>query len=263
MAFRVLFYMVQIWELQRREWISKGVPKSEWRFSPIIPIVYYTGDRRWKTPLTLDTAMELPDVLRRFVPQFDILFLGVKETSKETLTQTNHPFGWLMTVLQKEHASQEEIKSALIDAMSRIKNILGEDQVEQWTMALYYLLVLIQHRRPAEERGDWDIFFVEYATDGKEINLMKTIADIVYAEAEERGLERGIKQGREEGREEGERNGTIASILTLLGIRFQSDAVQALKPTLDTIDDLSRLKELLIAASDAQSVEAFTQILHE
>ena len=58
-----------------------------------------------------------------------------------------------MTVLQKEHASQEEIKSALIDAMSRIKNILGEDQVEQWTMALYYLLVLIQHRRPAEERG--------------------------------------------------------------------------------------------------------------
>ena len=96
---------------------------------------------------------------------------------------------------------------------------------------------------------------------------MRTIADMVYAEGEERGLKRGIKQGREEGikqgLERGARNGTIESILTLLGIRFQSKTVQALKPTLETIDGLPRLRELLIAASDAQSVEAFTQILYE
>ena len=76
---------------------------------------------------------------------------------------------------------------------------------------------------------------------------MKTIADMVYAE----------------GREEGTRTGTIDSIFTLLGVRFQSDAVQALRPTLEAIDDLSRLKELLIAASNAQSVEAFAQTLHD
>ena len=69
----------------------------------------------------------------------------------------------------------------------------------------------------------------------------------------------GIEQGREEGREEG----TIESILTLLGTRFHPNAVQALKPTLETIDDLSRLNELLIAASGAQSFEAFAQLLHK
>ena len=72
-------------------------------------------------------------------------------------------------------------------------------------------------------------------------------------------MEEAKTQGREEGREEG----TIESILTLLGTRFQSDAVQALKPALETIDDLSRLKQLLIAASRAQSLEAFTQTLHK
>ena len=64
MAFRVLFYMVNIWDLQRREWISNDAPKSQWRFRPILPIVYYTGEQRWQTPLTLDTVMDLPDVLR-------------------------------------------------------------------------------------------------------------------------------------------------------------------------------------------------------
>ena len=73
MAFRVLSYMVKIWDSQRREWASDQRPKSEWRFSPILPIVYYTGEHRWETPLTLDAVMDPPDVLHRFVPVFDIL----------------------------------------------------------------------------------------------------------------------------------------------------------------------------------------------
>ncbi len=39
MASRVMFYMTQIWDFQRREWDSKNKPKSQWRYRPIIPIV--------------------------------------------------------------------------------------------------------------------------------------------------------------------------------------------------------------------------------
>ena len=49
MGFRILFYMVQIWDAQRREWEDKQIPKSQWRFRPIIPIVFYTGEQRWET----------------------------------------------------------------------------------------------------------------------------------------------------------------------------------------------------------------------
>ena len=68
-------------------------------------------------------------------------------------------------------------------------------------------------------------------------------------EAEARGLERG------------QRVGTINSILTLLNDQFQSEAVQALKPRLETIENLERLKELLRAAHRAQSLEAFMRNL--
>lgn len=70
-------------------------------------------------------------------------------------------------------------------------------------------------------------------------------------QAEARGLERGLERGR--------RTGAIDAILTLLSDRFQPEAVQALKPRLETIEDLERLKALLREAPRAQSLEAFTQ----
>ena len=70
-------------------------------------------------------------------------------------------------------------------------------------------------------------------------------------------------QGIEQGIERGERKGTVESILTLLGTQFPPNAVQALKPALETIDDLPRLKELLIAASKAENFEAFAEALYE
>ena len=61
----------------------------------------------------------------------------------------------------------------------------------------------------------------------------------------------------------GERKGTINSILTLLSDQFQPEAVQALKPQLETIEDLERMKELLRAVPRTQSLEVFTQTLQE
>jgi hypothetical protein len=53
------------------------------------------------------------------------------------------------------------------------------------------------------------------------------------------------------------------SDLAFLGTRFHSDAVQALRPAIEGIGDLQRLKELQLAAYNAQSVKAFTQTLYE
>ena len=51
-----------------------------------------------------------------------------------------------------------------------------------------------------------------------------------------------------EGIEQGEKIGIIESIMTLLKGQFQPDAVQVLQPTLESIDDSQRLRELLLAA---------------
>ena len=67
----------------------------------------------------------------------------------------------------------------------------------------------------------------------------------------------------QEAEERGQKMGTINSILTLLSDQFQPEAVQALKPQLETIEDLERLKELLRAVPRTQSLEVFTQNLQD
>ena len=53
MGLRILFYMVQIWDTQRRAWEDQKVQESQWQFRPIIPILLYTGSRKREMPIKL------------------------------------------------------------------------------------------------------------------------------------------------------------------------------------------------------------------
>ncbi len=81
------------------------------------------------------------------------------------------------------------------------------------------------------------------------------------AEGLEQGKAEGLEQGKVEGIEQGEKKGTIQSIIALLEIKFKPDAVKVLEPTLQGIDDMQRLRELLIAAPRVESLEGFMQFL--
>ena len=59
------------------------------------------------------------------------------------------------------------------------------------------------------------------------------------------------------------RENTIENIIALLEQQFHTEAVRALTPMLQNIDDLERLKYLLLAAARVQSIETFAQMLHE
>ena len=59
------------------------------------------------------------------------------------------------------------------------------------------------------------------------------------------------------------RENTIENTLALLEDQFQAEAVNALTPELRSINDLQKLKQLLVAAAKVQNIEAFEQMLHE
>ncbi len=59
------------------------------------------------------------------------------------------------------------------------------------------------------------------------------------------------------------RETTIKHILTLLKSEFQTEAVNALTPSLQNITDLHRLEQLHLAAAKAQNLDAFAQMLIE
>jgi len=91
MGFRFLFYMLQVWDLQRRQWVADELPVSQWRFAPILPVLFYTGSRTWGDPITITTLMDVPEELTRFVPQHDVLRLNLKATPPQSLVATGQP----------------------------------------------------------------------------------------------------------------------------------------------------------------------------
>lgn len=266
MGLRVLSYMVQIWMEERRQWEEEKRPQSEWRVTPIIPIVFYTGSGEWKVPVSLTALMDIPEVLTRFVPTFDTLLLDVKATDPDALTQTGHPLGWVLTVLRQEHANDPAaMRQALLEALEGLRDFHTHD-AEQYQRAILYIFLLILHRRPEAERQDlFSILTQEYTQNMEIVDMAESIIEI----SEQRGLQQGkregrregrregIEQGRREGIEQGERRASIENIMMILTERFPEADVNALDPTLNAIEDLNRLKELNRNALTARSFHAF------
>ena len=200
MGLRLLSYMVQIWMEERRQAQEKqqkaedqqpqGAPKMPWRVTPIIPIVFYTGTQRWQAPISLTTLMDIPEVLKRFVPTFDTLLLDVKATEPEELTQTGDPLGWLLTVLKHEKSDPPVMRKALIDALDGLRDSHIQD-AEQYTRAILYLFLLILHRRDAKEHQGLLRILTEKNIQNQEIvNMAESIIEI----SEQRGLQQAYNK---------------------------------------------------------------------
>ena len=107
----------------------------------------------------------------------------------------NRPSAWmLLTVLQKEHETVEALSDALIEALSHI-NSLDEASAQQRRRAISYLLLLILHRRPAEEQPELTHLLgqhVRQASDREEVELMaQTMAEHLIEQGKAQGIEQG------------------------------------------------------------------------
>ena len=237
MGFRILFYMTQIWDFQRREWESNDIPKSQRRFRPILPIVFYTGEQTWQTPVTLHTQMDLPEILSEFVPTFNTLFLSVKDADAADLTKTDHPLGWLLTVLQKEHANKEEIRAALIEAVAHI-DTLDEEKTRQWRRAIFYLYLLILHRRPSEEHDELKtlVYHQMKETSHREEGaaMAQTMAEYL------------IEQGQAQAKRD--------AVLKLIRLRFDP-VPESVASRITSMRNLTRLDSLFERAVTAQTLD--------
>ncbi len=70
-------------------------------------------------------------------------------------------------------------------------------------------------------------------------------------------LQEGIEQGRQEGRQQN----AVESILDVLETRFRIGTDQTLQLSLESIEDLPRLKALLRTAAQAESFAVFMRTL--
>ena len=255
MGFRMFSYMYHIWDQQRQQWVAAGIPKSQWRFRPIIPVVFYTGQSEWRPLISMETLMDVPQALLRFVPKFETLFLGIQGEPDANLLQTESPFGWLMTVLKRADTPDPSVFVSVLETLGDHLSDMKESERAAWVQAVCYLYALVVHKRSVGERADLERIVSEHQRtlniSQEEVNLMQTMA--------EHYLQQGIEQGIEQGIARGARETTIENTLAILTTRFPHADATLLKPMLEAISDLDRLKALPVRALTVPSLQDFQQ----
>ena len=70
-----------------------------------------------------------------------------------------------------------------------------------------------------------------------------------------------IVQGKSQGIVQGAKAATRKNLIAVLNAKFNTEAVQALTPKLETVEDLKRLQQFYINAITVNSIEDFTKML--
>jgi hypothetical protein len=202
MGLRIYLYRGQLWELQAREWEDRNLPAGQRRLELVVPVVLYTGEDRWSTPIGLENLMEVAEPMGRFVPTWETVFFDLRRTAAETLTRFATAVGWALRVLQAEAAPLAEMERVLTEAMAGLEG-LSEEQVGQWLSAAWFLVSIAFHRRPEPEKMLLVEKVKELAAGSKfhlreELDQMeKTYVQVLEERGEARGAERMLREGLE------------------------------------------------------------------
>jgi hypothetical protein len=210
MVFRVLEYVVLIYRRQTQEWQRQHGSLKGFRFSPVLPVVLYTGTRSWDRLGRLAELVELGDELADVTPHLEPLFLNLGQVSDVALEAHGGGFGWLLRLIRLRKVRQAVFEETLRRAVAGLERLADREQ-GRWLDLLSYLHALVYHERePAEQPGLHDqITASARKTGGQEGGEMaKTMAEVL----------------KEEGREEGKAEAAVSvrreMLLRLLRTRF-------------------------------------------
>ncbi len=87
---QILRYMVYIWEdyEKQMEMKHKGISTTkDFKYPPVLPIVYYEGMEKWEGEIELKDRILLSDVFEEFLPQMKCKRVQLKDYSDEELME--------------------------------------------------------------------------------------------------------------------------------------------------------------------------------
>ena len=177
----------------------------------------------------------------------DALFLDLKGTPPQELIRSDHPFGWVLRVIQKEDASLQEMREALDAAIDHLE-MLSPEERNQWEKLMYYLVLLIYHRRQPPEQQ----LLMQQVQNKVRIHIRREeVANMGQTAAQAL-----IQEGRQEGREMGAIEAMQKMLVKLLNLKFDS-IPQSVLQRIQTLRDTEQLDQLIgqiVTASNLQDM---------
>ncbi len=87
---QIFRYMAFIWEDYEREQEKRqeGISKTKnFRYPPILPIVFYDGIQNWTAPTKLHDRVLLSSILGKYIPDYQCMLLQLKDYSNKQLME--------------------------------------------------------------------------------------------------------------------------------------------------------------------------------
>ena len=215
MPFRLLAYMVRIWERCVEEAGSKSRRKS-YLLPPVIPVVFYDGMQKWTVASTFVEKVENGDAFAGFVPNFSyhLMVLG-KRTSEELLAFRDALGG----LLYLANPSKEEDLSMTVRRLLEYRKLLPLEEREILSRHFAGYLTILAKREGVDLSG-----MAEEIASEEEAEKMVTYVQREIRKIRKEGRLEGRMEGRQEGRQEGRREALLESARKMLSRGF--DAAQ-------------------------------------
>ena len=245
---QILRYMVYIWEdyEKQMEMKHKGISETkDFKYPPILPIVYYEGLQDWKGEIELRDRILLSDVFEEFLPQMKCKLVQLKDYSDEDLMAKNDELSvvfmiskvWQMNDfvrlgenVPKEHLERtfKETPEYLLKVIAKITAALltkinvPEDEIETFTKQ-------IKERKMGMLFENFQAYDVQATRKIEHEKAVKEVTEKLTAEITERVTEEVTERVTEEVTERVIEDALtkLIQVIKLLG-KSKEDAVEQL-----------------------------------
>lgn len=122
---QIFRYMVYIWEAFEKEAERKqtGITKrKDFKYPPILPIIYYEGSDSWTAPLDFKSRINHGDVFGKYVPDFQYYLVPICHYSNEELLNKADEISLIM--LLNKLQTEEDIEEFWQLPSERLEDIL-------------------------------------------------------------------------------------------------------------------------------------------
>lgn len=185
-------YMCYIWEDYEKEILKKNGTKSsskDFKYPPILPIVYYEGKNEWTAVTNFKDRIFLSDVFEKYIPDFSYELISLRNYSSDRLIQNQDEISLIMLLNKLQSAAD-------------LKDIPDLKQVEEkvWEKTPEYLLEIIAKITTA-------LLYRLNVSDEEVDEMVGQVKEkkmpVLFEHFEGYDVQATRKEAREEGRKEG------------------------------------------------------------
>lgn len=246
---RTLVYATGYWDVQWQAWVEiKGKKKPPLRLTPVLPIVFHAGPRRWKTHRTLADLFEPPEPFRSFVPVWQPLFWHLFEQPPDVLLQAG-PWLQAMAVVRLDEAKGNRFQAVWGEVLHRLEPLAAQDKM-RWHDLICFLIAWSQYRRQPQEWPALDTVTEASIMDSALREEVKTMSQTLRSPF----LEWAEKHYGTLGESRGELRARRDDLRTLLEDRFGT-LPHTLVLRMEATEDVERLKAAVRQVSHLKSLD--------